>query len=132
MSHLEGIFGHFRSLFVILSFSGHSWSFHQISPNFHHFCVFFKLLFIRLSTRKECLARDIERLSLERAEMSENCSKMREREAGIRHTLDLEEMGLERVRLDDVNVEQQKLARSSYNTVLNGKYCCDWICWTRA
>jgi len=107
-----------------------------ISPDFAQFpsflCVFQTVLFIRLSTRKECLARDIERLSLERAERSENCSKMREREAGIRHTLDLEEMGLERVRLDDVNVEQQKLARISYITVLNGKYCCDWICWTRA
>jgi len=68
----------------------------------------------RLSTRKEGLARDIERLSLERAEMSENCSKMRQREAGIRHTLDLEEMGLERVRLDDVNIEQQKLGHDSY------------------
>ena len=43
LGHLRAIFGHFRSLFVILSFSGHSWSFQQISPNFHHFCVFFKL-----------------------------------------------------------------------------------------
>ena len=74
---------------------------------------------IRLSTRKEALTRDIERLSLERAEMSENCTKMRERETEIRHQLDLEEMGFERIRLDDVSVEQRKLMdHVNYNTVL--------------